>query len=260
LSFQITTTARYAEDLAKLIKKALLIGRVATLALNIELRTARSTRRLDVDASYYDIDESSKGNASVGEEESKSNVEESKADEDDIFAGIRMNSDHKGRIIELLGAFEDPTEVSNPKDEDAAISAIIQFRTSLSMLNTPYPFGSTFGPAGTRGECIESIEAVYNRLLLHNPREPCLHFNTIATLAVRNDGQLDEPLLKELVKLFRPDRDGTLRLLDFAKSIDTCYKDIRLLRASVASHSRVRRLQEGRDPPVSVGRKRLTHT
>ena len=119
------------------------------------------------------------------------------------------------------------------------ISAIIQFRSSLSCLNTSFPFGAAFGPAGNRKECVESIEAVYRRLLLNYQNTTILHFNTIASLAVRSHGKLDEDLLKELIKLFRPDRDGQLELLHFAKSIDTCYKELRLLRASVASHSKV---------------------
>jgi hypothetical protein len=35
-------------------------------------------------------------------------------------------------------------------------------------------------------------------------------FETIALIAVRRDGTLDETKLKDLVRLFRPDRDGSL--------------------------------------------------
>ena len=42
-----------------------------------------------------------------------------------------------------------------------------------------------------------------------------------------------------MVKLFRPDREGNLTLLDFAKSVDSVYKELRLLRASVANSSRM---------------------
>jgi hypothetical protein len=37
----------------------------------------------------------------------------------------------------------------------------------------------------------------------------------------------------------RPDREGDLSKLDFVKSVDTIYKEMRLLRASIASSSRV---------------------
>ena len=124
--------------------------------------------------------------------------------------------------------------------EKASIGAIIQFRSSLSYLNTNYPFGAAFGPAGTRKECIASVADVYRRLQLgDNSIGGNLHFNAIAELAVRDNGKLDEQRLKSYIKLFRPDRDGMMSLLVFAKAIDACYKELRLLRASVASASRV---------------------
>ena len=119
------------------------------------------------------------------------------------------------------------------------ISDIIQFRASLSYLNTPFPFSVAFGPADTRQGTIESTERVYNRLMLNSPDTNVLHFDTLALLAVEQDGTLDETKLKELIRLFRPDREGNLTLLDFAKSIDSVYKELRLLRASVANSSRI---------------------
>jgi len=119
------------------------------------------------------------------------------------------------------------------------ISDIIQFRASLSYLNTPFPFSVAFGPADTRQGTIESTERVYNRLMLNAPDTNVLHFDTLALLAVQQDGTLDEAKLKDLIRLFRPDREGNLTLLDFAKSIDSVYKELRLLRASVANSSRI---------------------
>jgi hypothetical protein len=72
------------------------------------------------------------------------------------------------------------------------------------------------------------------------PSRLCLTFDVLALLAVRRQGDLDEQKLKALIKLFRPDREGNLTLLDFAKSVDTVYKELRLLRASVANASKVR--------------------
>ena len=81
------------------------------------------------------------------------------------------------------------------------------------------PFSVAFGPASTREECIESAERVYHRLLLSTPERKILSFDTLALLAVHKDGTLDEEQLKELIRLFRPERDGNLTLLDFAKSV-----------------------------------------
>ena len=41
------------------------------------------------------------------------------------------------------------------------------------------------------------------------------------------------------VRLLRPDRQGNLSRLDFVKSIDTVYKQLRLLRASIANSAQV---------------------
>ena len=123
--------------------------------------------------------------------------------------------------------------------EKVKISDIIQFRTSLSYLNTPFPFSVAFGPADTRQGMIKSTERVYNRLMLYTRNSNVLHFDTLALLAVEPDGTLDETKLRKLVRLFRPDREGNLTLIDFAKSIDSVYKDLRLLRASVANSSKI---------------------
>jgi small-conductance mechanosensitive channel len=107
-------------------------------------------------------------------------------------------------------------------------------------LNTPYPYSVAFGVADTREACIKSTEKVYFRLL-SNDTSGCgyLHFDTLALLAVNADGTLDDKKLTELVRLFRPDREGNLTLMDFAKSIDAVYKEIRLLRANVKNASRL---------------------
>jgi hypothetical protein len=44
----------------------------------------------------------------------------------------------------------------------------------------------------------------------------------------------------DLIKLFRPNRDGSLSMIDFVKSTDSVYREIRLLRAAVNNSSKVR--------------------
>lgn len=55
---------------------------------------------------------------------------------------------------------------------------------------------------------------------------------------------MDEVKLRHLIKLFRPDRDGSLTKLDFVKSVDAVYKEIRLLRAGLANSQRVDRASQ----------------
>jgi Ca2+-binding EF-hand superfamily protein len=61
---------------------------------------------------------------------------------------------------------------------------------------------------------------VYNRLLLRSNREDALSFHVLAMLALHSNGTLKQEKVKELIHMFRPDRDGTLSVLDFVKSVD----------------------------------------
>jgi small-conductance mechanosensitive channel len=68
-----------------------------------------------------------------------------------------------------------------------------------------------------------------------------LGFEVLVPLAFRdNNGELEEEILSKLIDLFRPDREGFLTLLDFAKSVDTVYKELKMLRANVANASKAR--------------------
>jgi hypothetical protein len=121
------------------------------------------------------------------------------------------------------------------------VSALLHFRRALACLRTDFPFSSRFGPAGTREDTITSSQDVYERLLLgSDDMSSCLHFNVLATLGVFPDGSLDQDKLVDLIRIFRPDRDGTLSVVDFVKSIDAVYRELRLLRASVNNSTKVR--------------------
>ncbi|GKY96762.1 hypothetical protein MPSEU_000635600 [Mayamaea pseudoterrestris] len=157
-----------------------------------------------------------------------------------VARGLSLTRLQKSKIDQLMGAWEEP-EVTKAHEERIPIVAIIQFRQSLSYLNTSRPFSTAFGPASTRAECIHSSEAVYSRLVGVASH---LKFDLIALLAIDDNGEVDEEKLKELIRVFRPDREGNLNLLEFAKSIDTVYKELRLLRASVANSSKMDRAFE----------------
>lgn len=62
------------------------------------------------------------------------------------------------------------------------------------------------------------------RLVSNTPDDKVLHFETIAVLATTDDGDVDKEKTKELIRLFRPNRDGTLSMLDFVRSVDGVYK------------------------------------
>jgi hypothetical protein len=78
---------------------------------------------------------------------------------------------------------------------------------------------------------------------MKTPTEQVLPFETMALLALSDEG-LDQQKAKNLVKLFRPDRDGSLTMLDFVKSIDSVYKEFRMLQASIENSSQIDRAFE----------------
>lgn len=55
---------------------------------------------------------------------------------------------------------------------------------------------------------VVSSQDVYKRLLLCSPDASQIKFDIFARTAERSDGTLDEDKLKDLIRLFRPDRDG----------------------------------------------------
>jgi len=116
----------------------------------------------------------------------------------------------------------------------------------LTSLEKGFPFSYAFGPADSREACIDSAQRVYNRLMLRTPDEPVLQFmDIIAMIAVEEDVEsdsgdiIDQVKAKDLVKLFRPDRQGRLTMLDFVRSTDAVYKELRLLQASIENSSQI---------------------
>ena len=111
-------------------------------------------------------------------------------------------------------------------------------------MDSKYPFTVAFGPAGKRETCFESAQKVYYQLLARQNSGDVLCFDTIAVVALNNNGTMDQEKLKDLVRLFRPNRQGELREVDFLKSIDSLYKEFRLLQASMDSSGSVDRAFE----------------
>lgn len=155
-----------------------------------------------------------------------------------------LSSAQKARISQLLGQWEEPTIVQGGDSTQASVTELLQFRRALEYLHTSYPFSGSFGLADRRESTIESAQAVYDRLLLRSPDPQTLHFDVLALVGVRKGGILDQEKLKAMIKLFRPDRDGALDCIDFVKAVDGVYRELRLLRASVANSSKIDRAFE----------------
>jgi len=116
-----------------------------------------------------------------------------------------LTTTQRMKIAQALGRWEEPL-IADAYQHRISVGALLQFRRAMKSMNTPFPFSGAFGWADTRENTIESSQEVYERLQLRTPDDDVLTFETIAMVAVRRDGTLDESKLKELVRLFRPNR------------------------------------------------------
>lgn len=199
------TYGRYGGDLARVMRKALLIGQVSGLARDTEAN-ARLDLGLDLHEEYETLVKDDVSTANDGMKDSLRSIASPSLL---IIQGGSLTRHQRSKVDQLLGAWEEP-EIAKEQEERISIAAIIQFRQSLSYLNTSRPFSTAFGPASTRNECIRSSEAVHSRLAGDSV---LLKFDLIALLAIKDNGEVDEEKLKELIRLFRPDREGNLSLV-----------------------------------------------
>ena len=124
--------------------------------------------------------------------------------------------------------------------EVASVGAVMQFRRALAHMDTDTPFGGPFGFCDTREACVACSQALYDRLMMQGSFvNGQLHFNVIAFLATDKDGELDQEKTEQLIQMFRPDRNGGISLLEFVRSVDKVYKELRLLRATVAGSAKI---------------------
>jgi hypothetical protein len=256
------TYHRYSDKLATLMAKMVLIGEVAALSLQAVSTSGRESLRKrettisrsltidEMDDLMDNVYDDASGVISKGYEESVGmtaatgvtgidGADTIVIDPDDCnpYTG-RLSNVQRNRITRLLGAWEEPNEELR-NTEAVSIESLMQFRRAMTHVRTDLPFTSTFGPAGTREECVASSQEVFARLMQMSDLNDLLNFEVLALLGAKSDGTLDQNKLMDLIKLFRPDRDGSLSMVHFVRSVDKVYKEVRLLRASVHNSSKV---------------------
>ena len=259
-----TPTALYSGRLAKVMRKIVLITETANLARKLEKYSlhAHNQRHKEKDRSIphaltvdgktlEDLFENlADDTGSVGDstmqnssrQESKANLIIDPSDRHPLTGAL--SGHQRDKITQLLGAWEEP-RAAEEQQEHISVNSILQFRRALACLYTPFPFSQAFGLADSREHCVESSQEIYQKLLSESPGDgEQLYFEVIALLGVESDGNLDQRKIRELIRLFRPDRDGVVDVLSFAKSIDLVYKEIRVLRAAVANSSKIDRAFE----------------
>jgi hypothetical protein len=236
LSFGKTTFYRYGERLSLVTKDLMLVINLSKFAIKqvaseyIDLHLDQ--QHLGVKADYDNVDEEK-----VDADRPKLGLHKQDRGNRDVLSGAE-----KVKIADLLGEWEE-VEISDNKVGDASLSAIVQFRATSSYLDNDLIFGAAFGYATTRLQMLEGAQELYARLLHKQLDRNELQFNTIAQVALRN-GALDDARLKDLVRMFRPARDGVVTVLEFCKSVDSLYKELRLLRAGIDNEAKMNATSE----------------
>lgn len=128
--------------------------------------------------------------------------------------------------------------LADVQDKAVTINSILQFRQSLSLLNTAFIFSIAWGDVSSREAMVLSSEEVYRRLVSGSMNRDVLTFDVLASIC-RSRRKLDQSKLKDLIRLLRPDRNGNLTLLDFVKSVDSVYKEVKLLRATIKNSEKI---------------------
>lgn len=107
-------------------------------------------------------------------------------------------------------------------------------------MSDTYPFTQSFGPASTRAICVESANNLFRSLVSKTPHfGQRLPFETLSELAQDKDGELLRDKVKALVRLFRPDRKGFMTNVDFIRSIDSVYRELRLFRTNLSNSQQI---------------------
>jgi hypothetical protein len=128
-----------------------------------------------------------------------------------------------------------------------SVRDLLQFRQSCRLMETNFPFSPAFGIASTRTNCILSAERLYGKLLKRQNKSDSRHvlnFETLSAIALEKDSTLDQAKVKKLSRVFRPNRNGELSVLDWCKSCDAVYKEMRFLSSSIHNASQIDRAYE----------------
>jgi hypothetical protein len=232
--------AIYSKKLTSVMNKMLIMNELARFARKIAEQSWPASRQQMTIELLEELFDSAESEDDVdcdsprrrGRDHSGAGMSEKIIDPNDVdpYTG-RLNREQQQKIAVLLGAWEEPPRTSTFEEQVASVSAVMQFRRGLAHMDTDLPFGTAFGTADTREACVLCSQNLYEHLLLFDgTKGGDLHFNAIAAIALdpRND-YLDQEKARDLIRIFRPERNGEISMINFVSSIDTVYKELRLL-------------------------------
>jgi Mechanosensitive ion channel len=165
---------------------------------------------------------------------------------DETDSSRSTNQAEQSKVMELMQVWEEPAvdemDYDDEIDDGASVRNVLEFRNALAKLDKPYLLGIAWGDVSTRQKMVLNSQSVYWKLKrLSNDQRDGLKFDTIAGLCEQPDGTLHPDELKHLIGLLRPDRDGFLSLAEFVKSVDSVYKEAKLIHASVKNSEKIDR-------------------
>ena len=99
------------------------------------------------------------------------------------------------------------------------MGTFLYFRRALEFIGEEYPFSQAFGSVRTRENCVTSAQIVFEGLI-QGSAGPFLEFEVLCLVAKDSEGNVDLATVKDLIRVFRPNRNGQLSKLDFVKSVD----------------------------------------
>ena len=85
------------------------------------------------------------------------------------------------------------------------MQTILQFRRALEFIKDEYPFSPTFGSVRTREGCVASAQELFERLMVGR-LGIFLDFDVLCLTAKDEAGNIDRTMVKDLIRVFRPNR------------------------------------------------------
>lgn len=248
--------AYYRYDLSKIIKKLLTVSDVAELSNVTKSAAPADDKRKSIFQRLSSVGRMVADGLEV--ESDSDNYEEDAPRPPNEFKSIKpmrmksmiakssgamntsMNSSEifMSAIYENLDEWEEP-ELQNEYQEAVSTTDVLHFRRAVKFINSDHPFSPAFGKATSREETALLSQNMYQKLLPR--RREVLHFQDICKIAENGNGVKDKKKVLELVRLFRPNREGVITKLEFVKSIDSVYKELKLILANINSSSQIDR-------------------
>jgi hypothetical protein len=218
LIFLTTITARYSNDLHELLEKLLLLSEVATLSYAPKIGNTELNVSIDV-VSHQSTDHASQNDKNAFD--SSHNFQKLLEEWDEPVqsaASESVRSKYCGDAIVTYFSSCNASSYFSCRQNVSSLKDILEFRQTVHLMQTDFPFSRLFGRADSREACATSSAKIYDRLVDSQLGNANLQFSTLAKVTkTTNSDRAQREKLMRLIKLFRPNKDKELTLIDFTR-------------------------------------------